>query len=191
MKIIEYLVGVELLFLLTIPRIVNAQLSAFEIKNCSTAIFKVNTDGNLTFKGPMKYGNAAIYITANTMATMASQKVWYLIDSNNWAEGSISGWSLANSRLTAGSSVAGTYLVLYSMRFYGGNTDNYDIVIRKNNVAQDNTYIQRMIGTGGQGDVGNSGGCGLVTFAQGDYIDIWIKPTGQCKSDYCKSLYHT
>lgn len=148
-----------------------AQTNAFEVKDGTTSLFLIDTNGDLTIKGKVKNGFAEMKIEGNSNSTSVTQNVWSEI--GNFTTGNLSGWTFSSSALTATSGSEGTYVIIYSISFSGGGNDDHEIAISKNDVIQNNLLIGRMIGL--QGDIGNAGGVGMLTISSNDVIKLEIQ----------------
>ncbi len=86
-------------------------------------------------------------------------------------DGSNNGFTLSNSKLI--SQVEGTYHIDYTMSFSGGANSEIGFAVGIGGQEQHQTHSHRKIGTGG--DIGNTGGTGIITVNVGDEITLMAR----------------
>ena len=86
-------------------------------------------------------------------------------------DGSNNGFILSNSKLI--SQVEGSYHIDYSVSFSGSANSEIGFTVGIGGQEQPQTHSHRKIGTGG--DLGNTGGTGIITVNVGDEITLMVR----------------
>ena len=125
------------------------------------------TNGNATIN--MVYGEMWNHSDTGFIVDLVTIMVYANV--TNLTDGSNNGFTLSNSKLI--SQVEGTYHIDYTMSFSGSANSEIGFAVGIGGQEQHQTHSHRKIGTGG--DIGNTGGTGIITVNVGDEITLMAR----------------
>jgi hypothetical protein len=118
-----------------------------------------------------RIGHGEMFVDdSSATVTLTVQNQWEEI--NGLGAGDLSGYTFADSDLTAGADAVGHTLIVYSVSFTGSTGKTLEFGVSVNDAVQSGCKSERKLGST---DIGNTGGVCLLDIVSGDVLKLEVR----------------